>query len=115
MGEFLAFAHVPGYHHQYRRHAGQRNMGGIGGEQHQHQKHRQAVEHTRKRGNSAVADIGGRPGNRTGSRDAAEQRRNHIGNTLPDQLPVAVMAVTAHAVSHHGRQQGFDAAQHGND
>ena len=52
----------------------------------------------------ASAPVAGKP---------AKQRRHDVGHALREELGVGIVAIAAHAIGHHRRQQRFDRAEHG--
>ena len=74
---------------------------------------RQGVDDAGHRRSGPGADVGRGAGDGAGGRDAAEQRRDHVGHALGDQFHVGLVLVAAHVVGHHRRQQALDGRQHG--
>ncbi|CPQ89308.1 Uncharacterised protein [Bordetella pertussis] len=111
--EVRRVAHVPGHHEQDGGQRGQRHVFGQRRQQQHHQQQGDAMHDPGQRAGAAVADVGGRARDGAGGGKAAEQRRDDIGQALADQFLVGIVAGAGHAVGHHGRQQGFDGAQHG--
>ena len=60
------------------------------------------VHHAGDRRLPARADIGHRPRDRTGRRQAPGQRRHHVGHALCEELDVRVVASAGHLVGDHG-------------
>ncbi len=64
-----------------------------------------------KRARAAVANIRGRARDGTRGSKTAEERRDHIGDSLANQLLVRVVLRTGHPVRDHRREQRLDGAQ----
>ena len=73
---------------------------------------RQRMHDAGERAGAAVAHVRRGAGDRAGRREAAEQRRDDVGDALPDQLLIGVVARARHAVGDDGRQQRLDRAEH---
>ena len=82
---------IPGQD-RHRDVAGQRR-----GEQ-QHAQQSERVDHARDGSLRAGADVGRRAGDGAGGRQAAEHRRNDVGDALADQFDIGIVTVVAHAV-----------------
>ena len=61
----------------------------------------------------AGADVGGGAGDGAGGGNAAEERRDNVGDALCDELHVGVVVVAAHAVGDDGGEKAFDRGEHG--
>jgi len=60
------------------------------------------------------ADVDGRAGDGAGGRHPAEERGGQVGEALPEQLAVGVVAAgVGHAVGDLGRQQALDGREGG--
>ena len=63
---------------------------------------------------TAVVDIGHGAGYGSGGRDAAEEGRGEVGQTLSDELGIGVMVMAYHTVGYRGREQALYGAEDGN-
>ena len=70
------------------------------------------MNHARDRRLRSGADIGCGAGNGARGRQAAEHRREDVGNPLTDQFDIGVVPVVAHAVRNHSRHQRLDGSEH---
>ena len=91
--------------------ARQRHVRGQGREQHDDEHEEDRVHDAGERACRAVAHVRRRARDRAGRGEAAEDRRQHVREALPDQLLVRVMARARHAVGDDGRQQRLDRAE----
>ena len=78
--------------------------------QHDHEQ-RNGMDHARDRGAAAGTDVGRRPRDRARRRNAAEERRDDIGDALRHELLVGVVAVVDLRIGDARGQQGLDRAQ----
>ena len=109
--DLAPFAHVVGHDEQHRGERGHRNEAGER-RQHQHDsQQRQRVNHAGHRSLGAGANVGGRAGDGAGHGNAAEQGARDVGDALRHQFRVGVVAVAAHRVGDHGREQAFERGQ----
>ena len=69
--------------------------------------------HTGNRGTSTIVDIGHSTSDRTRHRDTAHEGNYDIGDPLGDQLGIGAMSLPDHAISHTGREEGFNSSQEG--
>ena len=74
-------------------------------------KQREGVDHSCDRSESAGADVGGGTSDGARGRNAAEERRANVGDSLRDQLHVGVVVIAAHAVGDHGGEQAFNGGE----
>jgi hypothetical protein len=87
--EMPRLAHVPGHDEQDGGERGQRHIHGQGREEQDDQHQRKRMNYARKRTGAAVAHVRRSPGNRARRGEAAEQGRDDVRDTLPDELLVA--------------------------
>lgn len=59
----------------------------------------------------AGTEVGRRPGNGAGRRNAGKQHTHNVGNTLADEFGIGVMVVAAHTVHNSGTEQRFYTGQ----
>jgi hypothetical protein len=96
---------VIAHNHEDRGQCRHGNETGPAAEEQRDQQQRQRVDDPGHRRPAAVPNVGSRPGDRAGGGDAAEDRRDQIGDTLRDQLHVRAVAAADHAVGHYGGEQ----------
>ena len=72
---------------------------------------RERVNHAGDWGARAGANVGGGAGDGAGGRNAAEERRDDVGDALRDQFDVGVVAVAGHAVGNDGGEHAFKRGQ----
>ncbi len=102
--------HVPSDHHENRGQDGQGNPAGVGGEQkHEHQQ-RYRMNHPGQGRSAAAFYVGGGPGDHAGGGDAAENDRADVGDSLGDQLAVALVPAADHSIGDDGAKKRFDCA-----
>ncbi len=105
--------HVPGNDEENRSQRRERNAGR---QWRQDQKYRDESCRMNEAGEGAggtVAYVGGRACDGPGCSEPAEQRCHDVGDPLPDQLLVGVVAGAGHPVGYDGRQKRLDCSQQG--
>ena len=74
-----------------------------------HRQQGDGMGHRRQPGSRARPDVDRGSRDRRGRRDAAEERNNEVGHTLPEQLPVGVVAFAdPHPVGDGRRKQALE-------
>ena len=81
-------------------------------QKHYRQKHHSMNDRGDRRAR-AGSNIGRRPRDRPGGRDATGKRAKHIRNALGHQFLVGIMAGIGHAIGDHRGEEGFNRAKGG--
>ena len=110
--DLVPLAHVVSHDKEYRSQRSERDVTGQRRRNHENAEQCERMNHAGDGGARASPNVGGsaRDGARGGN--AAEQRRNNVGESLSDQLDVGVVAVARHAVGNDGREHAFKRCQH---
>src|SRR5690606_36525021 len=94
--------HVPGYHHQNSRQAGQRNQLGNRSKKQHHQQQKYRVNNSRQRSSSTIFNIGSSTGNGSGGGNSTEQSGENITGSLRHQLHVGTVRSEERRVGKEG-------------
>ena len=84
--------HADRGHHQDAGERGERDLGDQTAAEEDHDHEHECVDDGRKPCSRAGADIDRRAGDRSGCRHSTEQRRHEVGQALPEQLAIGVVA-----------------------
>ena len=99
------FTHVVRNDDEDRRKRRKWNQRSVATEEERDEQQRERVGDAGDRRSSAVLDVRRRSRDRAGGRNAAEERRCHVGDTLRNQFHVRAMTAADHPVGDDGGEQ----------
>ena len=91
---------------------GHRHVPGQARAEEQQAEQRQRVDHPGHGCAGARSNVGRRAGDGARRRQAAEHRRDDVGDALGDELDVRIVPIAAHAIGDDRRHQRLDRAEH---
>ena len=110
--EVFHFTHVPSHDEENRCKRTQGDLRGERCKQYQNQYQGCAVCYTSHRTVGAVAKVGRGSGDCPGGGNATKERRQHVGDALPDKFLIRIVPRAGHAIGDNSRQHGFDSTEH---